>query len=149
MSALRAGELTSPPAPPGEMNEAELRVWAHICSQLRAAGIDHTTFGLAGMVVVKTYCEWMDAQEQLERVKAEKGGSYMTKTPNGYEQPHQLYYIARNLKRELLQWLPECCLTIPSLVTAKAKVGDAGRQDDLFGDLVDHATVARSEYSSA
>jgi hypothetical protein len=56
-------------------------------------------------------------------------------TPNGYEQPHQLFYVARQLKRELLQWLPEAALTIPSfhkIVGERAKP----EQGTLFEDPV-------------
>ena len=133
------GEIQSPDKPPGDLNTQERRVWEYICGQLRAAGIDHTTFGLAAMIVCKTYIRWVQAEAKLEQVMAANNGSYLTTTPNGYEQPHQIFYAARDLKKELLAWLPECALTIPSLATIRAKTGDQSQQDDLFADLVFHA----------
>jgi len=143
------GNAESPDRPPGALSTQERRVWDYICEQLRAAGIEHRTFGLAAVVVCKTYIGWMKLQSELDQFAARNGGSVMITTPNGHSQPHQLFYMARDAKRELLQWLPECCLTIPALVTARSKLGDAGLQDDLFGDLVAHATAPRSNSSSA
>jgi hypothetical protein len=40
---------------------------------------------------------------------------------------------------ELGQWLPKACLTIPSLARVRKDTGEQGKQDDLFGALVDHA----------
>ena len=58
-------------------------------------------------------------------------GSYYVSTPNGYQQPHQAYYVARDKKRELLKWLPEAALTIPSF--HKLKTEQLTPQGDLFG----------------
>jgi hypothetical protein len=138
-AAKVTGEISSPDKPPGDLSTQERRVWDYICARLREAGIDHTTFGLAGMIVAKTYIRWVQAEAKLEQVMADNGGSYLTTTPNGYEQPHQIFYAARDLKKELLAWLPECALTIPSLATIRAKAGDQSQQDDLFADLVNHA----------
>ena len=55
----------------------------------------------------------------------------MVKTPNGYVQPHQTYYVARTLKKELLNWLPEACLTIPSFRKEK-NLTNQPQQPDLF-----------------
>lgn len=135
----KVGEVQSPNKPPGDLSTQERRVWDYICGQLRNAGIDHTTFGLAAMVVSKTYIRWVQAEAKLEEVMEKNGGSYLVKTPNGFEQPHQIYYVSRDLKADLLKWLPECALTIPSLATIRAKTGDQSQQDDLFADLVNHA----------
>lgn len=137
----RTGETISPDRPPSDLNDQELLAWDYICQQLRLAGIDHSTFGLAAVVVSKTYIGWLQAEKELLEVKTKNRGSYMTTTPNGHHQPHQIFYIARDLKRELLQWLPECALTIPSLATIRSKTGDQSLQDDLFGDLVNHANA--------
>lgn len=40
---------------------------------------------------------------------------------------------------ELGQWLPKACLTIPSLARVRKDTGVQSGQDDLFGDLVNHA----------
>ncbi|MBY0240937.1 MAG: hypothetical protein K2X55_16615, partial [Burkholderiaceae bacterium] len=46
----------------------------------------------------------------------------------------------KRLTMELMQWLPKLCLTLPALARARKDMGDPSKQDDLFGDLVDHAT---------
>lgn len=145
--AGKPGAVQSPGKPPGTLSTQERRTWEYICAQLREAGIDHTTFGIAAMVVCKTYAQWVRSQAELEDYMDNNGGSYMVTTPNGYTQPSQLFYVVRDLKKELLQWLPECCLTIPSLAKARAILGDDDRQGDLkFEDLVAHGNEDRSGY---
>ena len=95
----------------------------------------------------KGMAEWLEARETLEEFKSRNKGSYYVKTPNGYEQPHQSFYVAEKLRRELLQYLPECCLTIPSFANVRGKLGDDGQQDLQFGDLVGHANEDRKNYS--
>ena len=142
-----SGKL-SPDRPPGLDKPREIEVWDYICEQLRLAGIEHRTFGLAAVMVCSVYVEWLDARVRLQAVKDENGGTYMVKTPNGYEQPHQIFYVVEKLRRDLLQWLPECCLTIPSFATAKSKLGDDGGQRDLpLEDLVEHAIAERESYA--
>ena len=92
----------------------------------------HRTDGLLMTVICKTFCNWVAQEEFLEKLKRENNGSYYVKTPNGYEQPHQAYYVARDYKRELLKWLPEAALTIPSF--QKLKADQMTPQGDLFGD---------------
>lgn len=144
-----AGEVKSPGRPPGDMTEEEIAVWDYICKQLREAGIEHVTFGLAAVMVCKTYVQWMHAAEDLERVKEAAGGSHLVKLRNGYEQPHQAYYVVRELRKELLTYLPECCLTIPSFANVRSKLGGSGQLDLPFASLVGHANVDRKSYSSA
>jgi hypothetical protein len=142
------GEKVSPPPPPGLKSEREIEVWEYICAQLRQAGIEHRTFGLAAAVVCSVYVEWMDSRVLLDEFKAQNGGSYMTTTPNGYQQPHQVFYVVEKLRRDLLQWLPECCLTIPAYATAKSKLGvDDGQRDLPLEDLVEHAIADRESYA--
>jgi hypothetical protein len=140
-------EVESPPPPPGDLSPRELEIWNYICAQLRNAGIEHTTFGLAGIVVCKLYADWLSATERLEQLVADEG-TYMTKTPNGYEQPHQAYYVARDLRKELLAYLPECCLTIPSFANVRSKLGGSGQLDLPFSSLVAHASADRKSYST-
>ena len=139
-------ERQSPDMPPGLTSTSDIEIWEYICSQLRAAGIPHLTFGLTAAVLCSVYSEWLTSRRILDEFKAKNKGSYMVKTPNGYEQPHQSFYVAEKLRRELLQWLPECCLTIPAYANAKSKLGDAGQQKDLFDDLVGHGNAERASY---
>ncbi|WP_003276079.1 hypothetical protein [Ralstonia solanacearum] len=104
----------------------------------------HLTAGIAIAVVCKTFIRWVRAEAELQNFEASNKGSFMVTTPNGHSQPHQLYFATRNLKGELLKWLPESCLTLPSSVMARAKLGDEGTQDDLFGDLLAHASAERN-----
>ncbi|ANN80610.1 hypothetical protein BAU07_18940 [Bordetella flabilis] len=110
--------------------------------------MEHTTFGLAAVIVCKLYVDWLRATAELEEIKVEQGGSYMVKTPNGYEQPHQAFYVARDLRKELLTYLPECCLTIPSFANVRSKLGGGGQLDLPFAALVDHASADRKSYSN-
>jgi hypothetical protein len=138
----------SPDRPPGLTSESEIEIWDYICAQLAMAGMPHLTFGLAAAIVCNLYAEWITARKILEECKAKNDGSYMVKLANGYEQPHQAFYVVDKLRRQLLQWLPECCLTIPAYATAKNKLGDGGQQRDLFDDLVGHANADRANYGS-
>ncbi|NYT59442.1 P27 family phage terminase small subunit [Alcaligenaceae bacterium] len=102
------------PAPLAKLNVKEKKVWEHVTSALQEVGLIHRTDAMMLMVICRTFVRWVDAEEQLTKLMREKDGNYFVKTPNGYEQPHQIFYVARNLKKELLQWLPEAALTIPS-----------------------------------
>ncbi|OZI23608.1 hypothetical protein CAL26_09205 [Bordetella genomosp. 9] len=145
--AAAVSQVQSPDRPPGNMSAEEIEVWNYICAQLREAGIEHTTFGLAAAIVCKLYVAWLRATAKLENVMAEGDGSYMVKTPNGYEQPHQAFYVAQGLRKELLTYLPECCLTIPSFANVRSKLGGGGQLDLPFGSLVGHANADRKSYS--
>ncbi|WP_247308234.1 P27 family phage terminase small subunit [Ralstonia pseudosolanacearum] len=132
-------EIRSPAPPPGtNLTPRERKVWDYICAQLREAGMPHLTAGIAIAVVCRTFIRWVNTELELQNFEASNGGSYFIKTPKGYEQPHQLFYAAAAIKKELLTWLPESCLTLPSTVTARAKLGDEGVQDDLFAELFEH-----------
>lgn len=137
--------LRSPAPPPGvQLSPRERKVWDYICAALRDDGMPHLTAGIAISVVCKTFIRWVNTELQLQEFEASNNGSYFIKTKTGYDQPHQLFYAAAGLKKELLTWLPESCLTLPSSVMARAKLGDEGVQDDLFGDLLAHATAERN-----
>lgn len=136
---LASGDLSVPseiPAAPAKLTAKEKKIWDHITSALHEVGLIHRTDALMLTVICKTFVRWVDAEEQLTEFMKDHGGSYIVKTPNGYEQPHQIYYVARNVKRELLQWLPEAALTIPSfhkIVGERA----APNQGSLFDDPVE------------
>ncbi|SMG09622.1 P27 family phage terminase small subunit [Paraburkholderia susongensis] len=133
-----AAENNALPLPPGvQLTSRERAVWDYIVARLTEEGLAHRTAGLAITVIARTYIAWVDAGIELEKVKEKHNGSYFIRTPKGYEQPHQAYYTQRNLKQELLRWLPECCLTLPSRAAVMVKKPD-DQQDDLFDDLVGH-----------
>lgn len=132
--------IKSPSTPPGaQLTPRERKVWDYICESLRESGLQHYTCGLTISIICRTYVRWIDAELKLSEVEERLGGTYLVETPNGHEQPHQIFYVAKNLKAELLKWLPESCLTLPSLVTAKAKIPETRNQDDLFDSAVGHA----------
>ncbi|VVE28378.1 hypothetical protein PPN31114_03522 [Pandoraea pneumonica] len=148
-SASTVGKkLLSPKPPPGtQLSPRERKVWDYICHVLREEGLPHMTAGLAIAVVCKTFIRWVNTELQLQEFEASNSGSYFIKTKTGFEQPHQFFYAAQTLKTELLKWLPESCLTLPSSVMARAKLGDDGQQDDLFGDLLQSALAAPASKS--
>lgn len=102
------------PKPVAKLTAKERAVWEHVTQALQQYGLIHLTDAMAVTVICRTFVRWVEAEEQLTKFSKENGGSYIVKTPNGYEQPHQLFYAARTLKRELLAWLPEAALTVPS-----------------------------------
>ena len=124
------------PDAPAKLTAKEKTVWNHVTQALHEYGLVHRTDALMLTVICRTFVRWVDAEEQLTKYANANGGTYIVKTPNGYEQPHQLFYAARTLKRELLQWLPEACLTIPTFQKA---VGEraAPNQGSLFEDPVE------------
>lgn len=141
-------EIQSPPVPPGtQLDARERKVWDYICRMLTNAGMPHLTAGIAIAVVCRTFIRWVDTEIRLSELEKTTGTYYVT-TPNGFVQPHQYFFAAAKLKEDLRKWLPESCLTLPSTVTARAKLGDEGQQDDLFGELVAHARVERKSTST-
>ena len=115
-----------------KMTAPEKRVWAYVTASLKDAGLIHKTDAMMLHVIVKTFCRWVDAEAELEKY-VEKNNTFIVRTPNGYEQPHQLFHVASKLKKELLDWLPEACLTIPSFRKAKNLMGQPA-QPGLFDD---------------
>lgn len=142
-------QISSPPPPPGaQLSPRERKVWDYICLMLRREGLAHMTAGIAIAIVCKTFIRWINTELELQNFEASNSGSYFIKTPNGMDQPHQLFYASNKLRQELLRCLPESCLTLPSSVVARAKAGDAGLQDDLFDSLQEHAAVPRASSSA-
>ncbi len=124
------------PAPPGKLGKREKVVWKHVTEALLEYGLIHRTDAILLMVICRTFVRWLEAEEQLDKIIVENNGTYIVSTPNGYEQPHQLFYLSRNLKKELLQWLPEAALTIPSFSKA-IENRQAPTQGTLFEDPVE------------
>ncbi|NIF80148.1 P27 family phage terminase small subunit [Paraburkholderia sp. Cy-641] len=123
------------PMPLKPLSLAEERVWNYVAVALKDYGLIHRTDAMLMHLIVSTFVQWVDAETALEKHVAENNGSFMSKTPNGYEQPHQCYYMARNLKTELLRMLPEACLTIPSFAKVKQSMREP-QQGDMFDPLV-------------
>ena len=127
-------EVVSPDCPI-KFSEPEQQVWDYICDQLRKANLLHLTAGIAISVIVKKYRRWLTAIEALDEYMDENNGSFTVKTPNGYEQPHQLVHYVDKQEKELLKWLPSCCLTIPTFAKVKA-LENGQEQGDLFLDEI-------------
>jgi hypothetical protein len=123
------------PEPLKPLSLAEERVWNYIAGALKDYGLIHRTDAMLMHMIVSTFVQWVDAEAAVEKHVADNKGSFMVKTPNGYEQPHQCYYMARNLKTELLRMLPEACLTIPSFAKVKQSIREP-QQPGLFDPLV-------------
>ncbi|MEH6436688.1 hypothetical protein [Massilia sp. DD77] len=134
--------IASPAPPPGiNLSEDELQVYDYLCESLRDAGIDHLTVGMPLAVIVRTFIDWINASKEC----AEKGRSQTSKT--GWSTPTPWAEDEKRLKMELGQWLPKACLTIPSLARVRKDTGVQGGQDDLFSDLVSHATSSPANAS--
>lgn len=127
--------LTSPDPPPAiGLNDEEREVFEYLCESLRVAGIEHLTAGMPLAVIVRTFIDWLAACKECQ----EKGRFQTSKT--GWSTPTPWADDEKRLKMELGQWLPKACLTIPSLARVRKDTGEKGGQDDLFADLVNHAT---------
>ena len=139
---IAANEVKSPDPPPLLSFSAEERqVFDYICASLRAAGVEHLTAGMPIAMIVRKYRLWIDALALCEQQ-----GRFQT-SPNGWSQSTPWALDETRLATELGQWLPKACLTIPSLTRVRKDTGVASGQDDLFGDLVQHATASRQNGS--
>lgn len=133
-------DVKSPKPPPEiDLQSDELQVFDYICEVLRQAGIEHLTAGLPIAVIVRTYAQWLKACEMCDTK-----GRYQTST-NGWQSLQPWAQEEQRLKQELGQWLPKACLTIPSLVRVRKDTGGPSGQDDLFSELVGHATASRGK----
>jgi hypothetical protein len=116
----------------------EQECYEYLCRVLREAGIEHMTAGIPLAVIVRTFTDWQRAVQRCDqegRTQTSKTG-WATETPWAKDEAR--------LKMELGQWLPKACLTIPSLARVRKDMGVQGGQDDLFTDLVNHATNSRA-----
>lgn len=118
-----------------KLTKDEKKIWTHVTSALFEVGLVHKTDAMMMTIICKTFSRWVKAEEQLQKYMDKNDGSWMATSPNGYQQPHQSFYVARNLKKELMDWLPEAALTIPSFHKV---VGEraAPAQGSLFDDPV-------------
>ena len=136
--STRNVNLESPEAPSLiQFKPDEQECYDYLCKVLREAGIEHITAGIPLAVIVRTFADWRKAVERCDRdgrTQTSKTG-WATETPWAKDEAR--------LKMELGQWLPKACLTIPSLARVRKDMGVQGGQDDLFADLVSHATASR------
>lgn len=114
------------------LSEREQEVWDYLTCALHDYGLVHKTDTITLTIIVKTFNQWLKNEEFLDKLERETGSTYIV-TPNGYQQPHQAVYEARRLKKELLQWLPEAALTIPSFAKVTELV-QAPDQGNLFNN---------------
>lgn len=121
------------PDAPMKLKPKEKKIWEHVTQALLEYGLIHRTDGLALAIICRTFVDWVEATQELEEFKKGNGGSYISESRNGYRTPHPLYYVIRDHKKSLLQWLPEAALTIPSFQKIKTTDGSAG-QSGLFDD---------------
>lgn len=139
-SGLPAGaapgrSVESPEPPPLlELSDDERKVYDYICAQLRKTGIEHLTAGMPIAIIVRTYSQWLKALQQCET------DGRTQEARSGWASPTPWADDEKRLKMELGQWLPKACLTIPSLTRVRKDTGVDSGQDDLFADLVQHAT---------
>ena len=135
-------DITSPLPPPMlDLSAEERELFAHICETLRQAGIEHLTAGMPIAIIVRTFADWLKACEECDK----NGRTQTSKT--GWVTPAPWADDEKRLKMELGQWLPKACLTIPSLARVRKDTGAKSGQDDLFGDLVNHATTSPAHAS--
>jgi P27 family predicted phage terminase small subunit len=133
--ALGATIISEIPDIPTKLSAKEKKIWTHVTEALLEYGLIHRTDGLTLTVICRTYVDWVDATEELDRYKRDNNNSYITESSNGYRTPHPLYYVARDHKKSLLTWLPEAALTIPSF--QKIKGGQLeDKQASLFDDPI-------------
>lgn len=135
----RLGELYSPEPPPmHNMTTQQRRVWSYLIQNLTAAGIPHITAGMLLLRICKAYDTWITLSKKCD----EEGRFGVTEKGNSYELPHS--YVERDAASVLTGLLEKACLTVETMIAARAKLGDANPQDDLFGDLVNHAARGQS-----
>ena len=132
----QAGIVSEIAKPPVRLNAREKKIWAYVTDALHEYGLIHRTDGLMMTIIVRTFDRWVQLEEELQDYAKKNAGSFIVRSPNGYEQPHQLFYAARDLKNELLKWLPEAALTITSFHKIKSEE-IRPPQGDLFGDPVE------------
>lgn len=127
------------PKPPCliDFTQEEQQCYDDLCEVLRSAGIEHVTAAIPLAVIVRTFADWRKAARRCD----EDGRTQISKTGWATETPWAK--DEARLKMELGQWLPKACLTIPSLARVRKDTGVQSGQDELFGDLVNHATTSQ------
>lgn len=124
------------PDMPTKLSTKEKKIWEHVTLALLEYNLIHRTDGLTLSIICRTYVDWVEATNELDEYKRDNGGSYITESANGYRAPHPLYYVVRDHKKSLLDWLPEAALTIPSFHKLKGNQVETP-QGDLFDDPIE------------
>jgi P27 family predicted phage terminase small subunit len=132
---VAASIISEIPEMPTKLSAKEKKIWEHVTLALLEYGLIHRTDGLTISIICRTYVDWVDATNELDNFKKDNGGTYITESANGYRTPHPLYYIVRDHKKSLLDWLPEAALTIPSFHKLKGEQVETP-QGDLFNDPI-------------
>lgn len=134
--ATDASIISEIPDMPTKLSAKEKKIWHHVTLALHEYGLIHRTDGLTLTIICRTYIDWVDATEELDRYKRDNNNTYITESSNGYRTPHPLYYVARDHKKSLLAWLPEAALTIPSFQKIKGDQTE-DKQGALFDDPIE------------
>jgi hypothetical protein len=128
----------SPEMPPDfEVTPRRRRLWDYMTGALQAAGVRHATSGLAMVVTIQTFEQWLDAGKMCET----KGRTLISAQGNPYPAPWAT--DESRLKQELGQWLSKLGMTVPAMARVLKDLGDGAAQDDLFSELVGHAIGAQ------
>jgi hypothetical protein len=127
-------EIPAPP-PSAQLDRQRKRLYEWICVQLARDGRQIRAAGIQIVMLVHT----MDAWSKDMALCVSEGRYGTSDKGNSYELPHS--YNERIARAEIKRELPEACLTVMSVIEAKLKESKTvgGQQDDLFGDLLDHA----------
>lgn len=130
-------EIPSPPPGHG-LDRQGMRLYDWICLSLVEDGRQIRAAGLQILMIVHTLKTWVEDMKLVV-----KDGRYGTsENGNRFELPHS--YNERNGRAEIKRDLPEACLTVMSQVEARlkeSKIG-GGEQDDLWPELIEHATAS-------
>lgn len=131
-----AGHVIPAPPPGSNFDRQQRRMYDWICVQLIKSGRKVDAAGIQIMLLVHTLDAWSKDLKDCIALgrygESEKG--------NRYELPHS--FNERAARESIKRELPEACLTVMSGIEARlreSKIGESP-QDDLFADLVDHAS---------
>ncbi len=120
-----------------KLSAKEKKIWEHVTQALHEYGLIHRTDAMMLTIICRTFVNWVEAEDELARFKRDNGGSHIRESANGYRAPDPTYYMARDYKKQLLSWLPEAALTIPSFHKIKGETIGDGPQGSLFDDPIE------------
>ena len=101
-----------------KLDARQRKYWDYATKALYEAGLIHRTDAMLLHVICRTFAEWVTATEQADEI-VKNGGSLFLESGNGYISNHPVVHNAARAKGELLKWLPEAALTIPSFQSAQ------------------------------
>jgi P27 family predicted phage terminase small subunit len=120
-----------------KLNVKEKKIWQHVTQALHEYGLIHRTDAMMLTIICRTFVNWVEAEDELARFRRDNGGSHIKETANGYRAPDPTYYMARDYKKQLLSWLPEAALTIPSFHKIKGEDAAGGQGALPFDDPIE------------